>query len=94
VTKRHAKHIEDIVGSLKRAATRQLTEEGLHLLAGFINHFNRVPSPWVDGGSNRFIDDHRDIEPAAGYVVTNPQKLGLPRQYWPFVRDVPLVLYR
>ena len=94
VTKRHLKHIEDIVGLLKRAATRQLTVEGLHPLSGFINRSNRVPSPWVDGGWNRFIDDHRQIEPAADYVERNPPRIGLPRQSWPFTSPIPVVLSR
>jgi REP element-mobilizing transposase RayT len=93
VLKRHQKHVEELIGFLKRAATRQLTEEGLHPLAGFINRSGRVPSPWVDGGWNRFIDDHRLIEPAADYVVKNPLKIGLSRQSWPFVSLVPHVVY-
>ena len=94
VTKRHPKYIEDIVGFLKRAATRQLTVEGLHPLQGFINRSNRVPSPWVDSGWNRFIVDHRLIEPAVDYVTNNPIKVGLPCQSWPFTSPIPLVLYR
>ena len=93
VLKRHPKHIEELVGLLKRAATRQLTQEGLHPLAGFINRSGRIPSPWVDGGWNRFIDDHREIEPAADYVVQNPKKLGLPRQSYSFVQPIPHVVY-
>ena len=93
VTKRHPKHIEDLVGLLKRAATRQITDDGLHPLHGFINRSNRVPSPWVDGGWNRFIDDHRLVEPAADYVVKNPTRIGLPKQSWPFVTSIPHVAY-
>ncbi len=93
VTKRHSKHIEDLVGFLKRAATRQFTEEGLHPLAGFINRSNRVPSPWVGGGWNSFIDDHRLIDPAAEYVTRNPAWIGLPRQVWSFVSRMPHVAY-
>ena len=93
VTKRHALHIEEIVGHMKRAATRQLTEEGLHPLAGFINRSGRVPSPWVVGGWNRFIDEHRLVAPAADYVVQNPEKIGLPRQSYSFLQPIPQVAY-
>ena len=85
VTARHNKDVEELVGFLKRAATRQLTRDGLHPLARYINRGGRVPSPWVDGGWKRFIDRAQDIPDAIEYVNENPERVGLTRQNWRFV---------
>src|SRR6266480_5051032 len=50
VSARHELPIEEIVGHLKRAATRQLTREGIHPLAQYRSARGRVPSPWVENG--------------------------------------------
>ena len=91
VVARHNEDFETLVGFLKRAASRQLSEEGLHPLAGYINRSDRVPSPWADGGWNRFIDDPIDIPPAIDYVEKNPERIGLARQYWSFVAPYLIV---
>jgi len=85
VVARHDKDIESLVGFLKRAASRGLSAEGLHPLVGYINRSGRVPSAWADGGWNHFIDDPIDIPDAIDYVEKNPERIGLPRQYWSFV---------
>src|SRR5205823_3208389 len=48
VIHRHRTTIEEIVGFLKRAATRELTRSNLHPLTAHTTARGRVPSPWVD----------------------------------------------
>lgn len=91
VIARHDEHVETLVGFLKRAASRQLREEGLHPLAGYMNRSGRVPSPWADGGWNRFINATEQIPAAIDYVERNPEKIGLRRQHWSFVARYPNV---
>jgi hypothetical protein len=66
-----------------------LTREDLHPLAEYRRARGTVPTPWVIGGWNRFLNRDREIEDATEYVVKNPEKLGFKRQSWSFV--VPFV---
>lgn len=85
VLPRHHETVEQIVGFLKRAATRQLSAEGIHPLSDHCSARGRVPTPWVLGGWNRFLNDQRAIIDAIDYVEKNPTKAGLRRQHWSFV---------
>jgi REP element-mobilizing transposase RayT len=77
--------IEELVGFLKRAATRELRAEGIHPLRDHPKCDGSLPTPWVLGGWNRFLNDEDDIRGAIDYVVKNPTKIGLPKQNWSFV---------
>ena len=87
VTLRHREPIEEIVGYLKRAATRALTRAQVHPLAGYETSRGRIPTPWVEGGWNRYLNGWHEIVDAIGYVQANPRKCGLPPQRFGFVRD-------
>ena len=87
---RHRETIEQVVGFLKRAATRELNKRSIHPLAAFRNKRGAVPTPWADGGWHRFLNSEADILEAIGYVEENPVKSGRRAQRWSFVeRFVP-----
>jgi REP element-mobilizing transposase RayT len=83
----HELIIEDIVGYLKRAATRALTHKGVHPLAEYRTTRDRIPTPWVEGGWNRYFNDWQEIVDAIGYVEGNPEKCGLAPQRFEFVEN-------
>jgi REP element-mobilizing transposase RayT len=85
VTLNHRASIEQIVGYLKRAGTRKLNELDLHPLREFRKRDGSIPTPWVEHGWNRFVDEPRAVDDAIDYVNRNPMKIGLPRQKWSFV---------
>ena len=86
VAVRHPKLlIEEIVGFLKRAATRRLTREDIHPLSEFRRQNGRTPSPWVDGGWHRYLNSRAAIGDAVDYVWKNPARIGLPGQPWWFI---------
>lgn len=90
VPERHDLPIEDVVGHLKRAATRELTHEGLHPLAEHRNTRGRVPSPWVEHGWYRFLDNPVEVSGAIDYANDNPVKQGMKKQQWSFVQEYGL----
>jgi REP element-mobilizing transposase RayT len=86
VSQRHREPIEFVARVLKSAATRQLTQDGLHPLAKFAKADGRAPTPWADGGWERYLNNPVEIGDAMRYVNGNPEKHGLAKQDWPFVR--------
>ena len=78
--------IEQMVGFLKRAASRQLRAEGRHPLAEFRCSNGRLPSPWIEGGWFVYLETPAQIRQRIGYVEGNPAEVGLPPQRWSFVR--------
>jgi REP-associated tyrosine transposase len=51
----------------------------------------RVRAPghpvWTDGGWKVFLDHPDEIRRTIPYIERNPEKEGLPRQEWPFVKE-------
>lgn len=86
VTGRYRSTAEYVVGFLKRAATRRLAEEGIHLLRDCRQANGRVPSPWVVGGWFVYLNRPDDVRRRIRYVEENPTNAGLPPQRWSFVR--------
>lgn len=86
VSQRHREPIEFVARVLKSAATRQLTQDGLHPLAEFADASGRTPTPWAEGGWERYLNNAVEIDDVVQYVNGNPEKHGLPRQDWPFVK--------
>jgi REP element-mobilizing transposase RayT len=87
VATRQDMHAEDIVGHLKRAASRQLSKAALHPFAGYSRRDQRLPSPWGERGWKVFLFDLDEIEHAVQYVNDNPAEAGLPAQQWPWVKE-------
>jgi hypothetical protein len=87
---RHAGTAEYVVGFLKRAATRHLTQKGIHPLREHRQVNGRVPSPWVVGGWNVFLNSPVEVRSRIRYVEQNPSKVGLLPQTWQFVRPYTL----
>ncbi len=85
VIDRHNKSIEFIAGFLKRSASRALSRAGCHPFATRSEPNGRLPSPWVEGGWNVFLDTDDEIRQRIDYTNDNPVKARLPRQQWPFV---------
>ena len=86
-----------MVRLLKGAATKQLTNDGLHPLAEF-ERDGSIPSPWAVGKWKVYLDNEEAIENAIIYVWDNPGKEDKPRQTWSFVKpfyglDPGLVTY-
>jgi REP element-mobilizing transposase RayT len=85
VLPRHSETIEQVVGFLKRAASRKLREAGIHPMQDYPDDDGSLHTPWVIGGWNRFLHDDAEIAGAIDYVEKNPTKAGLPRQHWQFI---------
>ena len=85
VAQRHRETIEFLARVLKSAATRNLTTYGIHPMAKFVDATGRAPTPWADGGWERYLNTPPEIVAVVKYVNDNPEKHGLPRQHWPFV---------
>jgi REP element-mobilizing transposase RayT len=82
--------IKQVVIQLKGAATRRLETEGLHPMARFPRRNGRVAKAFAVGEWKVFLDTADDIVRAMRYVENNPEKEGLPRQRWSFVRSFDL----
>lgn len=87
VSQRHRETIEFVARVLKSAATRRLTEERLHPLAKHADESGRAPTPWAEGGWERYLNTEVEIVDAVDYVNRNPQKHDLPAQGWGFVKS-------
>jgi hypothetical protein len=85
---RHDRDAKVISGPLKAHATRQLTERGIHPLAGYTGKRGGVPTPWGEGCWKVLIDEHRQLLSAIRYVQRHPQKEGLGNQEWAFIRPM------
>jgi REP element-mobilizing transposase RayT len=85
VSPRHREPIEFVARILKSAATRRLTQERLHPLANFSDPDVRPPTPWAEGGWERYLNDKAEIKDAINYVNNNPSKHNLPLQNWSFI---------
>jgi REP element-mobilizing transposase RayT len=67
-----------IAAQLKGAASAELNRRRLHPFEGNEKAFAR--GEWVV-----YLDTPDDMHRAIHYVENNPEKEGLPRQFWPFV---------
>ena len=88
ISHRHKEDIEFIARVIKSAATRQLTREGMHPLARYVDNSGRTPTPWAKGGWERYLNQPMEIRDTSDYVNNNPEKHALPRQLWPFVKPL------
>src|SRR4051812_7830953 len=86
VAQRHRESIEFMARVLKSVATRRLTEEGLHPLAKYADTTGRAPTPWAEGGWERYLNLNAEIVDAIDYANENPEKHDLSRQNWELVR--------
>ena len=84
---RYRSTAEFVAGFLKRAATRRLSDEGIHPLQEL------PPSQWSSTeplGGRRMVClfelAGRSVQGGIRYAEENPVKAGLPPQRWPFVR--------
>lgn len=85
VVMRHTYSIEQVVRSLRQAATQLLLTAGLHPFADGRLASGRLPSIWSQGFWKIFLFTPADIERSIQYVEQNPVKHGLRAQRWPFV---------
>lgn len=85
VIARHDRQITVIAGHLKAAATRSLTDSGVHPLTGHTGKRGGLPTPWSEGCWKVFIDDDEQLASAIRYVERHPEKEGLGSQMWEFV---------
>jgi REP element-mobilizing transposase RayT len=79
--------VEQLVNLLKGGASRQLEQDELH---PFINHRKpdgSLPSPFQEDCWKVFLNTGRDIIRSVNYTNDNPEKHGMPRQYWWFVTE-------
>ncbi len=87
VVGRHRLMVEKLVIQLKAAATRQLIEEGIHPFGKLPCKNGAPPKCFARGEWKVFLDSHDDVRRAIRYVEENPEKEGLRRQRWSFVRE-------
>ena len=71
---------------LKGHAVRQLVEEGIHPLADHQREDGRVEKCFATGEWIVYLDTANDVLRATQYVEENPEKGGLRRQTWWFVK--------
>ncbi|MCA9162376.1 MAG: transposase [Planctomycetales bacterium] len=83
---RHHYKIESAANLLKGEATRQLIETGLHPMAEHRTSKGRWPSMWGESQWIVYLDTEEAIENAIRYVEENPEREGMKRQRWSFVR--------
>lgn len=89
VPARHNETVEFICRVMKSAATRRLTALGLHPLAKHADATGRAPTPWAEGGWERYLDTRAEIAEAVEYADGNPPKHDLSEQRWDFVVPMP-----
>jgi REP element-mobilizing transposase RayT len=87
VINKNPREMTVIAGHLKSAATRSLTDSGLHPLIGHTGKRGGLPTPWSEGCWKVFIDDEPQRQSAIAYVQRHPRKEGLPDQPWEFLTD-------
>jgi REP element-mobilizing transposase RayT len=75
---------DELIACIKRAATRGMSEEGLHPMAMHQRGNGRLPSPWGARGWKVMLFTPRQMRAAIRYVEGNPVKAGLKRQRWGF----------
>jgi len=86
VVARHRYHFDRVIELMKSAATRRLTEEGLHPFRDITRPDGQHPKPFARGGWSVFLDTDAAVRRAIRYAEDNPAREGLPRQQWSFVR--------
>jgi hypothetical protein len=89
VLRAHRYAAEELIGILKRAASRQFGIDDCHPLKRYTDSRGRTPTPWVEGGWKRFLNTPPDVVGAVDYVEGNPEKIGLSRQSHAFVVPFP-----
>lgn len=86
VVARHHYDVEQVTNLLKGAATRMLTEQGLHPMRRHLAASQKLPSPWATGLWKVFLDSHADIDRSINYVNDNPTREGRRAQNWSFIK--------
>jgi REP element-mobilizing transposase RayT len=86
VLPRHGQKVELTISRLKRAATLQMIQEGIHPLAQFHDETGSRPSAWGRAmGWVVYLNSNAAIQQRIAYVESNPTKAGLRPQRWWFV---------
>jgi REP element-mobilizing transposase RayT len=80
--------VENVVIQLKGAATKKLTDEGIHPCAELTRANQRPPKCFGRGEWSVYLDPP-DVARAVKYVEDNPMKEGKPRQRSRFVEGHP-----
>lgn len=86
VVPRQTYQAEELCGIYKRAASRQLRQEGLHPFARCAqSQRDRLPTPWAELGWRIYLHSPEEVLYAIRYVERNPVVARLPEQKWDFV---------
>jgi REP element-mobilizing transposase RayT len=75
--RRHRDRAEDMIDTLQRASREQLIAAERRAVTHPV---------WGGPGWKVFLSTQRDIERVVHYIRLNPIKIGLPEQYWDFVK--------
>jgi REP element-mobilizing transposase RayT len=86
VVGRHRLKVEQLVVQLKGAATRRLVAEGIHPFQDSPFKNGAPPKCFARGKWKVFLNTEEEVRRAIRYVEQNPEKEGLRRQHWKFVR--------
>jgi REP element-mobilizing transposase RayT len=86
VVARHVYKVEQIANLLKGSATREIVADGHHPFESHRLECGKLPSMWASKRWKVYLDSELAIEEAIAYVEQNPEKEGLPRQGWSFVK--------
>jgi REP element-mobilizing transposase RayT len=82
--------IEQVVIQMKGDATERLTAEQIHPFGELREKSGRPPKCFARGCWHVFLGSVEDIGNAIEYTEDNPEKEGLQRQKWKFVRPLSL----
>ena len=69
-----------------------LTRSDVHPLRAYHKPDGTVPTPWSEGIWSVFINDEDQLISAIRYLERHPEKEGLPRQDWPFVKPARIAV--
>jgi REP element-mobilizing transposase RayT len=81
---------ERIMSHLKRAASIRLRCDGLHPFSEYPLINGSLHTPWSAKGWRVYLDSAKAIARSIAYVEANPEKEGLRRQRWSFVKPLNL----
>ena len=79
---RHRYKIEYACNLLKGAATRELTQAGLHPLSHHRDENGKLPCMWNSKQWIQYLDSEEAVYNAIAYVENNPIKEGKRKQAW------------
>jgi REP element-mobilizing transposase RayT len=84
----HSISIEQIANLLKGSATRELRNQEIHPFKEHPTRTHRFPKAFARGQWSVRLENETEIPNAVEYVEALPEREGLPKQQWKFVKSL------